>query len=286
MPRTIRYFFEHPPIQTSALCIRGIGIREAMSPCIVDRPAGTSDILIMFFYDATIIRTARGAALQAPDSLMIWPCGAGHYYGNPDKPWRHSWIHCSGTVIRDLLARERLPIDNVIPNMSADVVENYLMALHLELTTGQPPDAVIVRNIIHNWFREIRRRMQPQAGTITAPPRLLEVRWHMETHFMEPLTLSLLARKACLSVPHFSAEFKRLFGASPIEFLIHLRMRHAAYLLRDHNLRVGDVTDKAGYPDHYYFSRLFKKRFGVSPLAYRRTVGSPHPKAGKTHRAT
>ena len=270
MPRTIRYFFEHPPIQTSALCIRGIGIREAMSPGIVDRPAGTGDILIMFFYDETIIRSAHGTARHAPNSLMIWPQAAGHYYGNPAKPWSHSWIHCHGTVIRDLLAREHLPLNTVIPNISADVVENYLMALHLELTTGQPPDAVIVRNIMHNWFRAIRRLMQPQASLITAPPRLLEVRWHMETHFTEPLTLPLLARKACLSVPHFSAEFKRHFGTSPIESLIHLRMRHAAYLLRDHNLRIGDVADKTGYPDHYYFSRLFKKRFGVSPRAYRR----------------
>lgn len=275
MPRTICYFFEHPPIQTSALCIRGIGLREAMSPGIVDRPAGTGDILIMFFYDETIIRTARDTARHAPNSLMIWPRAAGHYYGNPDKPWSHSWIHCGGTVISSLLARERLPLNNAIPNMSAEVVENYLMALHLELTTGQPPDAVIVRNIMHNWFREIRRLMHPQHNRLRAPPHLLEVRWHMETYFMEPLTLSFLARKACLSVPHFSAEFKRHFGASPIESLIHLRMRHAAYLLRDHNLRVGDVADKAGYPDHYYFSRLFKKRFGISPLAYRRKVGAP-----------
>jgi len=292
MPRTIRYFFGHPPIQTSALCIRGIGLREAMAPGIVDRPAGTGDILIMFFYDETIIRAAHGATLHAPTNLMIWPQAAGHYYGNPDKPWSHSWIHCNGTVIHGLLAREHLPLNTVIPNISAAVVENYLMALHLELTAGQPPDAVIVRNIIHNWFREIRRLMQPRAGLSTAPPHLLEVRGHMETHFMEPLTLSLLARQACLSVPHFSAEFKRYFGASPIESLINLRMRHAAYLLRDHNLRVGDVADKTGYPDHYYFSRLFKKRLGVSPLAYRRKVGSSHqrpvltaPHAGGRKRA-
>ena len=284
MPRTIRYFFEHPPIQTSALCIRGIGIREAMTPGIVDRPAGTGDILIMFFYDEAIIRSARGATLHPPGSFMIWPRAAGHYYGNPAKSWSHSWIHCNGTVIRDLLAHEHLPLNNVVPNMSAAVVENYLMALHFELTTGQPPDAVIIRNIIHNWFREIHRLMHPQNNMVRALPHLREVRGHMETHFMEPLTLSLLARQGCLSVPHFSAEFKRHFGISPIEFLIQLRMRHAAYLLRDHNLRVGDVADKTGYPDHYYFSRLFKNRFGISPLAYRRKDGSPHQQPALTAR--
>ena len=278
MPKAIRYFFESPPIQTPALCIRGIGIREPMSPGIVDRPAGTGDILIMFFYDETIIRTAHGAARHPPDSLMIWPRAAGHYYGNPDKPWNHSWTHCDGTAIRRLLAREQLPVNTVIPNISAGMVENYLMALHLELTAGQPPDAVIAKNIIHNWFHDIRRRMQPQAGPAPIPPRLLEIRWHMEMHFTDSVTLSELARMACLSTPHFSAEFKRHFGVSPIEWLIRLRLRQAAYLLRDHNLRIGDVADKAGYPDHYYFSRHFKKRFGVSPLAYRRAAGSAREK--------
>ncbi|MBU4199667.1 MAG: AraC family transcriptional regulator [Verrucomicrobia bacterium] len=274
MAKTIRYFFEHPPIHTPALCVRGIGIREPMRPGIVDRPAGTGDILIMFFYDETIIRTARGTRRHPPDSLMIWPRAAGHYYGNPDKAWTHSWTHCDGTAIRHLLARERLPVNVAIPNINAVGVEHYLMDLHLELTGGNPPDAVIIRNIFHNWFREIRRRMQPRENQPATPPQLLNVRWYMEMHFAERLTLILLARQACLSAPHFCAEFKRYFGVAPIEWLIRLRMRQAAYLLRDHNLRIVDVAEKTGYPDRYYFSRLFKKRFGISPLAYRRTAGS------------
>lgn len=275
MPGTIRYFFEHPPIQTPALCIRGIGIREPMRPGIVNRPAGTGDILMMFFYDEVIIRSTDGVTRHPPDSLMIWPRAAGHYYGNPDQSWNHSWTHCDGTAILRLLAREQLPVNRVIPNISAGMVENYLLALHLELTASQVPDAVIVRNILHNWFREIRRLMQPRKSPVSIPAGLLAIRWHMETHFAEPMTLPQLARQACFSIPHFSAEFKRYFGIAPIEWLIRLRLRQAAYLLRDHNLRVGDVADKTGYPDHYYFSRLFKKRFGVSPLAYRRTAGSP-----------
>ena len=272
MQKTIRYFFEHPPIQSPALCFLGFGIREIMPPRIVDRPAGTDDIFISFFYDEVLIRSARGTAYHPRNSLIIFPRKAGHYYGNPGKNWNHSWTHCDGSLIRRLLAQEHLPLNMVIPNLDANVMENHLMSLHLELTTGQPPDAIITRNILHNWFREIRRMMRPKKKAAPIPPRLLEIRWHMEMHFSEPLPLEILARKACFSVPHFCAEFKRHFGVSPIEWLIRLRIRHAVYLLRDLNLRVGDVADKVGYPDHYYFTRLFKKRLGISPLAYRRTI--------------
>lgn len=272
MPKTIRYFFKNPPLQSRALTVRGLGIREAMRPCLVNRPAGTGDYLIMFFYDEAIIRSKTETARRAPDSLIVWTPSSGHYYGNPDKAWNHSWTHCNGAVIAALLKREQIPLDTVIPNMNARVIEKYLMDLHLELTENNPPEAGIAQNIFGNFFKEIRRLIRPPAQRLAIPGRLLETRWHMETNFNAKLTLRDLARQAGYSTPHFCAAFKRCFGLPPIEYVIRLRMQHAAYFLGDYNLRVREVAEKTGYPDLFYFSRLFKQRYGVSPLAYRKRI--------------
>ena len=58
-------------------------------------------------------------------------------------------------------------------------------------------------------------------------------------------------------MPHFCSEFKRHFGESAIQHLIRLRLQHAVYLLRDENLRIGEVAEQTGYEDLYYFSKLF-----------------------------
>jgi len=270
MSNAIRYFFAPPPIQTPELSVHGIGIQERMSPALVDRPSGTGDYLFMFFYEAAVIKGADGALLRPANSLMLWPSGAGHYYGQPDHPWMHSWTHCAGTLIGDLLAQEKLPLSQPIPELNPAMVEKYLLDLHRELTESGRPDAVIVGNLFHSWFREIRRAMDTRDHAPAIPRRLGDVRWHLEMHFAAPVRLRDLAAMACFSVPHFCAEFKRCFGTSPIEYVIRLRLRQAAYLLRDRNLPIGEVARRVGYGDLFYFSRLFKKRFGQGPATFRK----------------
>lgn len=277
MANTIRYFFVRPPIQTPELSVHGIGIQERMPPALIDRPSGTGDYLFMFFYEPAIIRGTGGTLLRPANSLMLWPCGAGHYYGNPDHPFMHSWTHCDGTRIGDLLAREKLPLGQPIPEINPAMVEKYLLDLHHELTGTAAPDPVIVGNLFHNWFREIRRAMNTRGAKPGIPRRLLDVRWHLEMNFAAPMRLRDLATMACFSVPHFCAEFKRCFGTSPIEYVIRLRLRQAAYLLRDHNLPISEVARRVGYDDLFYFSRLFKTRFGQGPAAFRKHGILPAP---------
>ncbi len=243
-----------------------------MRPCLVDRPYGTGDTLIMFFYQDTVIETEDGKKTYPADTLMFWKSGAGHYYGCRDMRWLHSWVHCDGSAIWKLISKLSLPRNNVVPKVNPVVVEKYLLDLHNELNCGAP-DRKIVINIFENFFRELKRIIDPVQVDRKIPGGVLNARMDMEMNFIRPFTLKELAKSANLSVPHFCAEFKRSFGISPVEYLIQVRMKHAAILLRDINRRVSEIGGQVGYSDLFYFSRLFKKRFGVSPLEFRRRIG-------------
>lgn len=71
-----------------------------------------------------------------------------------------------------------------------------------------------------------------------------------------------------LSTDHLRRLFKERVGQSPIEYLIELRMTRAKELLQM-GFSVKETADKVGIADQYYFSRLFRKREGCSPSAYR-----------------
>jgi AraC-like DNA-binding protein len=75
-----------------------------------------------------------------------------------------------------------------------------------------------------------------------------------------------------MSIPYFCAGFKKHFGISAIEYVVLLRMQHAAFLLGDVNMNVTEVAEAVGYRDIYYFSKLFKKHYGFSPRHYRRRL--------------
>jgi YesN/AraC family two-component response regulator len=55
----------------------------------------------------------------------------------------------------------------------------------------------------------------------------------------------------------------------PIDYLIQYRLT-VAYTLLNKGLKVKDVSKKVGYNDEFYFSRLFKKKFGISPNKLKR----------------
>lgn len=92
---------------------------------------------------------------------------------------------------------------------------------------------------------------------------------YMENNYLKPLTLRELAERASLSTRHFSRIFKENYHTSPIDYIIHLRIKHACSLLKETDMNITSIAVKSGFNEGNYFSRQFKKIMGVSPSAYR-----------------
>lgn len=269
-----KHFFPVPPLRSADLTLRGIGVQEHMPACIIDRPAGTGDYLLMLFYDEVWVAAEGKPTPQPRNTLMIWTPGTRQYYGDREHPYNHTWIHCDGRLVTSLLGATGLPRNDPFVVPDPTVMERCLLAVHEELTRHARPDATIVRNLLENWLRDLARSVTPDKDVkddIPAP--FLALRRFIESEYAAPIRLPDLAQRVNLSVPHFCAEFKRHFGTPAIDYLIRQRMHQAAYLLKDRNLRIKEVAFRVGYVDIYYFSRLFRKHYGVSPRAFR----SPKP---------
>ena len=68
----------------------------------------------------------------------------------------------------------------------------------------------------------------------------------------------------------FTHEFSALYGVSPLQYRISIRLRHASEYLKGTALSVRDIAELCGYDDPLYFSRIFAKRFGISPREFRK----------------
>jgi two-component system, response regulator YesN len=91
-------------------------------------------------------------------------------------------------------------------------------------------------------------------------------------HFTESITLSGIAREAALSKFHFCRLFHREMGFSFREHLQGLRVRRARELLADPTLSVTEIAYAVGFNDLSTFDKMFRKRVGVPPRTYRRSI--------------
>ncbi|MEK6795178.1 MAG: AraC family transcriptional regulator [Spirochaetota bacterium] len=265
----MRYFkhFRGYPDGGEQCYVRALGLNERMPPAVIDRPRGKGDYLFMYFYDSVTIQTGNELVRDA-GVLMIWPPGERQHYGNQHERWRHSWIHASGSAIGAFLSESALPMNTMLRLEHPAVLERYITELYNEITAFRTEDTVITENIFHTMIRSVARELRGAEGGFM-PEYILRVREHVESHYTQPLSIADLAAIANLTPAHFGTMYKRHVGLAPVAHIIELRMLEASTLLANRNMKIRDVAAAVGYEDIYHFSKLFKKRFGKSPRAYR-----------------
>lgn len=92
---------------------------------------------------------------------------------------------------------------------------------------------------------------------------------YINKHYNENIDIAFLASLEKMSPSHFRTVFKQSIGVSPYEYIINLRINTACLHLSSNNYSIYEIAEIVGYADQFYFSRIFKKKMGVSPLKYR-----------------
>ena len=160
-------------------------------------------------------------------------------------------IYCVGSV-------------NSIADLMVHIVEDWF---------GSP----IARAIENQFSPEIRRSFraaayQNEADSSHHDEDVAEAQQWLQSHLCSPVSMELLANHIQLSSRTLNRRFKRATGMTPLSYLQSLRVASAKDLLRHSNLTVGDIAWQQGIQDVSYFSQLFRKHCGMSPLKYREAV--------------
>lgn len=94
-----------------------------------------------------------------------------------------------------------------------------------------------------------------------------------ENYHDEELTLNTVAHEVNVSPNHLSAMFSQKTGQTFVKYLTDVRMHRAKELLKCTSKRSNEICEEVGYRDPHYFSHLFKKNVGCSPIQYREWGG-------------
>lgn len=107
------------------------------------------------------------------------------------------------------------------------------------------------------------------AMTATLGVMLQIVEAQVGRQLANPLDMEALASLHAVSVRTLSRRFKTANGVSPSEYLQNLRFEHTRLLLETTNLSIKQLMERVGYSSQSSLRRMFQKKLGMSPRAYR-----------------
>ncbi len=93
---------------------------------------------------------------------------------------------------------------------------------------------------------------------------------YLKEHFREEIDMGALSSDFGFSSAYLSKIFTKSRGESPVRYLTGLRMKEAKRLLSTTDEPIARVGELSGYPDQFYFSRIFRKESGKNPTEYRK----------------
>lgn len=246
------------------VCSLGVASNKSVYRSVL---AGRSVFIFIFFYSAADVLVRGLSSRVGALTFIAFPPHTELCYGDV-RGYRHSWISVRGNRIEALAAERRIPLHEPVTCRDASFFERCRDALDEELISHASPHVGILENIFGAFFHEVAR-LHAGGASEGEGKRFLSIKRYIDIHYMEPLCLDDLARLAGLSVSRFSVEYKRSFRISPIDHLIRKRLDEAAHLLTVTTAPIESIAADVGFGDAAHFSKMFRKRVGVSPAQFR-----------------
>ena len=111
-----------------------------------------------------------------------------------------------------------------------------------------------------------------QADQAPMDPRILQACQILSESLATEITIEELAEQVFLSPSRLSHLFRSQVGVSIVRWREDQRIMRAKLLLQTTPMPIAVVGQQVGYDDQLYFSRVFRKRVGISPSEYRKTT--------------
>ena len=218
---------------------RGDSLFFKKGAAIVNQHFEVEFCLLTFFVPDELI---RGTVREIAGSLGAVPANVGSI---KSAAWVENDVTLSAFFqsMRAYLSGKEKPSEPLLRLKLKELVISIL-------TSGKNP-------ALAAYFRQIGANDAPLVSDI------------MEQNFRFNLSLEEYARLCHRSLSSFKREFQRQFEESPGKWLMQKRLDFSAALLRGSKMNVTEIAFESGFEDVSHFSRVFKERFGDSPMAYR-----------------
>lgn len=213
---------------------------------------------------SVILENGKKFAL-CPQKWYLLPSGCSFDF-NCEKQMEHIYFHlkiCSFDGL-DLLQNCKEPIYLDYPDFNYFELIKYLD--HHDALSG-----MYVHQLVEKMLFLILDKNKISLETKEFSPCVASAISYINNNLSLQISLNDILANTFVSKSTLTKYFKKELGMSIHEYIFDKIMFEVEQLLRQNKMSIGEISDKYKFYDQFYFSRCFKKRYGISPIEYRKT---------------
>ncbi|WP_086934415.1 helix-turn-helix domain-containing protein [Agarilytica rhodophyticola] len=231
----------------------------------------------------------KEAFIADPNTITVYNKGQQYErYPISDYGDRCDWIALDPTIICEILAdlgvnlkeepEQIFQLSHSI--ISAKIYSEFCIFIN-KLQASSDEDILLSEEWALNFSRRTLAEIYGRHSKATSAGKIRTGNKHrrlasncleiLNSHYTENLSLNALAKELNTSPYHLSRVFSSIIGLTIHQYLCQLRLRSSLYRVAETKEDLSTLGLNLGFCDHSHFSHYFKKHFGQTPSAYRRS---------------
>ncbi len=228
--------------------------------------------LFTYFTTDFIAETRYGLRQGCANSFILFEPNTSVYHsGTPkgNKGFCDDWIFFYGKDVKRLIEEMDIKTNVIIPVENGKLFTELISSIQYEFISQNSFSQEKISAYLTLLLAEIAQNTQSKNMSAHFN-KISDIRNEMLKSYDKKWTVNQLASLAGYSTGHFALQYRQKYGVSPIEDLINYRLIQSTLMLKSNTLSINDISKKCGFSSCYYYSRIFKQKYGISPLKYRK----------------
>jgi AraC-like DNA-binding protein len=216
-------------------------------------------------------RSSGKRSVFAGDLFILFPNEWHRYLPNKQSGWDEHWVAFKGCHAEQIIREMDITITApVFRTQITDMLQREFVRIEEELDAEAPGyQSIVAARIELILALAVSSGQREALGANDTLQTIKRAKTFISEQIDKRVYMEDVAKELNVSYSWFRKTFRAIVGISPGEFQLQFRITRASEYLRGSSLSITDIGVLCGFDSAYYFSRIFKKKVGVSPSEYR-----------------
>ncbi|AGB42395.1 DNA-binding domain-containing protein, AraC-type [Halobacteroides halobius DSM 5150] len=229
----------------------------------------------VFAGQGTFKKENKEYKIKDKQAFLICPNVVSSYQADTDNPWTYAWVGFNGLKAETYLDLASFNQENpVLPRVEDDSIIEIFNKLNDIEKLNQNKEIKLLGLL----YLLISRLIETNGSHLSYHNNLNNQKEgyikraisFIENNYHRKITVSELANYVGIDRSYLWSIFKKKVSTSPQQFIIHFKINKARELMKKSNISIREVAQSVGYKDPLAFSKIFKKKEGISPAEFKK----------------